>query len=337
VKLILVEAEGFENGKLFDPDDRDACLEPFIHLRARLRALGYALETADDRRVTDADWVWFFNVPQEYRRGTDGWAPRTWWRRFARRPRALHAECLAVGLRARTVLFLTEPTVVIPENGDARLHAPFPAVFTWDDRDAGRGPYIKFREPSPSPFPEVPRRGFRDRKLLVTITGNKSSREPGELYSARRRTIRHFERARPHDFDLFGTDWDRGAETYPSYRGPVRHKWTVYPNYRFGLCYENAEGVPGLVSEKIFDCLRAGCVPVYWGAPNIAQYVDADAFIDRTSFASDAELEAALADMSEAEFLRNLAAGREYLRSDRFRAFLSPAFAESIIRGLRLA
>jgi hypothetical protein len=189
----------------------------------------------------------------------------------------------------------------------------------------------------PTEHPEVSNPSFDERKLLVNVSGNKFSSHPRDLYSARRATIRHFERAFPDQFDLFGVGWDKDpADPYPSYRGLVENKWDVYPRYRFGLSYENMRDEPGWITEKIFDCLRAGCVPVYWGAPNIGDYVDPAAFIDRTRFASEAELASFLFSITEPEYRRLRAAGRDYLESERFRAFLSPAFADTVIGALDL-
>ena len=36
-------------------------------------------------------------------------------------------------------------------------------------------------------------------------------------------------------------------------------------NYRFNLCPENSLG-EGYITEKIFDSIRSGCIPIYWGA-----------------------------------------------------------------------
>lgn len=35
--------------------------------------------------------------------------------------------------------------------------------------------------------------------------------------------------------------------------------------YRFNLCPENTLG-DGYTTEKIFECIEAGCIPIYWGA-----------------------------------------------------------------------
>lgn len=38
-------------------------------------------------------------------------------------------------------------------------------------------------------------------------------------------------------------------------------------NYKFNLCPENSN-FKGLVTEKIFDAIHSGCIPIYWGAEN---------------------------------------------------------------------
>lgn len=38
--------------------------------------------------------------------------------------------------------------------------------------------------------------------------------------------------------------------------------------YRFNMCGENSVE-PGYVTEKIFECLEAGCIPIYYGPKDI--------------------------------------------------------------------
>lgn len=43
------------------------------------------------------------------------------------------------------------------------------------------------------------------------------------------------------------------------------NKFKFLANYRFNLCPENSLG-EGYITEKIFDSIRSGCIPIYWGA-----------------------------------------------------------------------
>ena len=107
-----------------------------------------------------------------------------------------------------------------------------------------------------------------------------------DLYRDRLEAIRHFS----HDpkFDLYGHGWNAPVRyedgryhesIVRSYRGEIPKKLSVLQNYKFSICFEN-NIFGGLVTEKIIDCIFAGCIPVYWGAPDITDYVPKNCFID---------------------------------------------------------
>jgi alpha(1,3/1,4) fucosyltransferase len=318
---ILIHMPDFSEGRLFVAA-RDNCHEPFVRLRERFRELGYELKTSDDLPVTSAHKILFFDLP----------TPAPIWKR--RKERDLLKECLDHELNDRLALLLIEPPVVHPRNWQTERHEPFSVIFTWNDELVDGERYLKLHEPVPSEIPQPPDVTFGEKRLLVAISGNKRSRNPGELYSARRAAIRYFSRVIPEDFHLYGFGW-RWWERPESYRGSVANKWEILPHYRFGLCYENVR-MDGCVSERIFDCMRSGCIPVYWGAPNIRKYVNSECFVDRDDFASDEELLRYLRGMTEDQFERRLDAIRTFLRSDQFARFLPDAYADTLIAGLHL-
>lgn len=345
MKRILLEFPGHGQGKIFNPDSRNDGSAPFAYLRDVLKKRGYQLDTADDNKVEGCAWVWFWDAVGVHRspyglRDAARFVKRMLLgRRQKTKRRQLYQECLRAGLRDRVVLFIGEPPAVRTQNWDQKVHKLFPIIFTWNDSYVDGKKFHKFHWPLAGWFPEVPDIPFDRRKLLTNISGNKFSSHPRELYTARRETIRYFEHHYPDQFDLYGRGWNQpeiDQAFFPSYRGIVKHKWDVYPHYRFGLCYENMHGEPGWVTEKIFDCMRAGCVPIYWGAPNITDYVDAEAFIDRRKFQSNAELADFLLEMSYHEWQRYREAARDYLAGEQFTAFLPPAFTATIIRELDL-
>lgn len=79
---------------------------------------------------------------------------------------------------------------------------------------------------------------------------------------------------------------DRGYDT----------KRKVIADYPFCLALENSIA-PDYVTEKLFDCFLAGVVPVYLGAPNVAEFAPAGSHILADAFASPRAL---------AEHLRHL-------------------------------
>jgi hypothetical protein len=103
--------------------------------------------------------------------------------------------------------------------------------------------------------------------------------------------------------------------------------------YRFCLCFENC-GFPGYITEKIYDCFLAGVVPIYLGAPDIADRFPAGSFIDFRTFSSTAEMLGRLEAMTTGEIDAMLAAGRAVLESDEFTRTCPKQLAREIIPDL---
>lgn len=225
--------------------------------------------------------------------------------------------------REKCFTFLWEPPSVIPVNYDPNYHRFFSHVYTWHDGLVSASPlYKKFYYPVMSPMihPLVP---FGKRKLCTLIAGNKSSQHHNELYSARKDAIEYFDQNHPDDFDLYGRWWP----AYKTYRGAINKKIYTLNQYKFCICYENIKDVPGYITEKIFDCFRCGCVPVYWGADNITDYIPADCFIDRNQFKNYDELYSYLKNMDEATFEKYLENIRNYLNSTAAQLYSIDMFA----------
>jgi hypothetical protein len=118
-----------------------------------------------------------------------------------------------------------------------------------------------------------------------------------ELYSERIKAIEYFERAIPHAFDLFGRGWNKpkkyniservfGYKKYKSYKGEIENKIESLSHYKYSICFENLTDVNGYITEKIVDCLKARCVPIYWGASDIGKYIPQNCFIDYRKYGS---------------------------------------------------
>ncbi|MCM1154886.1 MAG: glycosyltransferase family 10 [Roseburia sp.] len=56
--------------------------------------------------------------------------------------------------------------------------------------------------------------------------------------------------------------------------------------YKFTIAFENSF-LPGYTTEKLFDCFKAGTIPIYWGNPEVARDVNPDAFINGNDFGND--------------------------------------------------
>ena len=76
--------------------------------------------------------------------------------------------------------------------------------------------------------------------------------------------------------------------------------------YRFCIAMENS-AAEDYVTEKIYEAFAAGCIPVYYGAPNIAQFIPTkDAIIDYRDFMDPVKLAKEIRRLSGDESAYNL-------------------------------
>lgn len=252
-------------------------------------------------------------------------------------------------------LLMLETPQVCPENGIQSNWSRYRKIFTWNDELVDGDRFIKINFPNPIYIHQVD--GFEKRdRFSCLISGNKTlpSKDERNLYPERVRAIRWFEAHAPHDFDLYGVDWDlplvHGGlvgklerrflrllgrfvklRPFPSYRGRVAHKRDVLTRTRFAICYENVRDLPGYITEKIFDCFFSGCVPVYWGASNITDHIPADCFVDRRQFSDTGEVYNFLKAMTELEFRGYQQRIAAFLQSDAAYPFSTEFFAKTIV------
>lgn len=239
-------------------------------------------------------------------------------------------KVVKAGGEERMVYCNAEPPVVNPMNspeGYRFLKRFFPYILTWN-RDWIDGKTI-FKRNIPYYFMDHADGGeFSGRKLLTSISGNKKSKHPDELYSERERVITFFENHYPDDFQFYGTGWDK--EVHPGYGGRVDKKIEIYHRYKFAVCFENMKNIKGYVTEKLFDCLTAGIVPIYAGAEDIREYVPEECFIDYWKFDNLNSLAEFLTDMGEKEYQSYLDAARNFLHSACLDKFSGAEYARNI-------
>lgn len=316
--------------EIFDaqsPRNRDGTFDPYALLREVFLSKGIELNTAD----------------------VNGDAPIAF---------QLHQDVQSFRGDSPAYLMLFETPQVRPANYAVDALRGYRRVFTWDDSRVDGNHFIKFNFPNTLVVPEVD--GWRQRdRFCCIIAGNKAAtaQDQQDLYSERVRAIRWFETNAPQDFDLYGIGWDLPPsrpglvgkverrfwrstkrffrlEPFPSYRGKIDCKRDVLRRTRFSLCYENVRDMQGYVTEKIFDSFFAGCVPVYWGASNIAQHIPADCFIDRRRFGDTAAVHSHLMAMDEDMYRGYQARIAAFLGSDASRPFGARFFADTIVSAI---
>ena len=321
----------FYGNGLFDPQskyNRDNALAPWFRLKERLAERRLALDTADylvnGQRSAKTNVYVSFGVRDNYRA-------------LAERDDVL-----------LTAFYLFEVVVVAPEMYAAipELARYFRRVYSWSDAESlarfvpGDCPVAPFRIPMPNETVLEPYWSRRERAGIIIVNSNKlAALQDGELYTGRLRAIKYFD---AHGgIELWGRLWDKGLGTPQLdaefgdavrrvWRGPVADKYEAMSRCRYAICFENMI-LRGWVTEKIFDCFYAGTIPVYFGAPDIADHIPADCYIDFREFSSYDDLRKFLDGLGEADRERYREAGRAYLGSAAFRPYSADAFADRFL------
>lgn len=234
------------------------------------------------------------------------------------------------------ILYLpTEPPVV------SCLHAsfimsnmPFDRILFWNDDFVARYDHAfkcNIGQPviNPKSIPHLP---FQSKKFLVAITSSKLIRHKNGLHKERYVAFNFFSQ-KPIDFDLFGVGWDKVSLPFvhKSYRGTCATKRDVLKNYKFSICFENAKNYPGLITEKIFDCFAAGTVPIYYGPPNVKDFIPEGCFINFCDFPDYESLYKYLVNMSQEEYDEYLIAAKRFIESKEYYQFTSDGYASLLL------
>lgn len=319
---VFIEPSSFHflKDRLFDVDNaylnRDGTLVPFWRLREELRSTGVPVHTADLLRdgkvVASVNHYWSLGMLEGY-------------------PSLIGRS--DVRLRG---FFLMEPSLVAPRMYRAlpEVSKHFESVYVHNSvghcyslTGVDQSKLRKLYWPQPYPAEQEPYWSRRDRlNKLVVIAGNHNPRfRRPELYSARIKAVA--ELVDQNAIDLYGMGWDRWWSRHSAwlpywrhrsalmraYRGRCESKLETLSGYRFCLCLENMP-MAGYLTEKLFDCLYAGTVPLYLGAPDIENLVPPEVFVDIRSFSDFTSLYEAVRDMSDSEWQQKREAGREFLR-----------------------
>lgn len=294
------------NEFFFNPHaTRDQCAKPFCMLVEALKSKGYAVKfTNNGKKLKDVSAIISFNNIT----------------------RSL-TKNLSLQSKKKCLLLVFEPPVVMPELYSHKVTKTFGKIFVMLDQYIYKSNYYKFNFPQPQlkMIDNIPK--FEEKKFCALIAGNKSSNHPKELYSARKNTINYLTSTIGNEFDLFGPNWTG----YAAWRGSVESKWETLKHYKFCICYENMKNQDGYITEKIFDCMVAGCIPIYWGADDIAEYVPEGCFVDRRKFQTEEQLLNFMKSMNENEYNTYLDSMRKYFDSDEAQEFSSETFVNLIV------
>ena len=122
-------------------------------------------------------------------------------------------------------------------------------------------------------------------KLIFALTSGLSG-IPGN--ALRKQFIERLSQTNPQ-FDFYGR-FSRDAFSLKSYRGLCSFKYRLLANYKYNLILENSPWEEGYITEKIFDALICGCMPIFHGTNKIFELLPKEWFYYLPSL-DDAEVE----------------------------------------------
>lgn len=223
--------------------------------------------------------------------------------------------------KEKLVLFVWEPGILPLELYDA-----YSKVYTWDDTLVDEIKFFRFYYPYMMPYKEnlVP---FENKKLCAMVVGNWTLPRLNMLY--------FFEMNHSEKLDCYGR-CPPELKNISMYKGqiPGQHsgeeKISILQYYRFCICFENTIGLQGYITEKIFSCFAAGCIPIYWGSENIEHYIPKSCFIDYRDFKNNTELYHYISTMSQDKYQEYVEEIKKYLASEQANLF-SPQFFDNLI------
>lgn len=298
-------------GDIFNPNSLTYSMTSWIALRSALQAAGYELTPTDSlNNLHNFEKLIVFEVfPEQI------------------------IQCSRYP-KEKLVLMLWEPPNVLPQNYNSNNYKNFSRVCTWRDDLVDNNKYQKLFYPDQRPMkPNLV--DFETKKLTTLVASNKGWNHPNQLCKERIKTIEFYERAHPEDLDLFGINWPVAYKTYKGKMGgdsdSKAFKINALQSYKFSYAYENVKEEPGYVTEKIFNCFEAGCVPIYLGASNITQYVPKNCFIDRRDFENDESLYEYLKNMKKEEHDEYITHVKDYFNSDQVKPFTIDHFIKSFM------
>jgi len=342
LKVALFVDTEMKNNAIFDPNsskNRDNCLYPIQFLHKFLSDRGIEMQTYDiyEQRNECPDIYFFDNFS----------------------PFALAYIMRKKIKRSQMLLWANETQISLSNALPHRrflwiflekFPTFFPIVLTHSNEFIDSRRFRKLIVPQAF-FPYYRKFWEREKTLFsVIINSNKMSRSKGELFSLRREIIRFFEKYHPDFLDVYGIGWNKPIKLpkvniwdrlFPSpvfytqlYRGTCDSKLEILANYKFAICTQNHR-YPNDICEKIFDALFAGSVPIYYGAPNISEYIPEDCFIDFGKFHNLEELFAFMQEIAGTDKLQQMReCGWQFLNSKLYTPFKIETFSEIVYKAL---
>jgi hypothetical protein len=163
----------------------------------------------------------------------------------------------------------------------------------------------------------------------------------GDLYHWRRKFARLAERYAPEVLEIHGKGWNGDSISWNPLVNKRKYlnrvsfgdcdKLELISNYRFTIAVENFHGKMDYISEKIFEPMMSGSVPVYLGDENILKIIPKETFIDARKFNTQRELLFYLKNITKKDWEKMFNNGQEFIKSKKINEFTTEYFSKKMI------
>jgi len=206
------------------------------------------------------------------------------------------------------VLLLLEPSVVMPWQYRSKVRHMFDLVVPMSPWRAKRLGYMEFAYQPYSPPSEIYSPFRKRNKKIVLINAAKFSASNSSNYGLRRNVISALSKSNCN-FEYFGPNWDMSRydelvrrlaalrnslkarekvslreltsnlfKRFSGYQGTISNKFEVLSDSEMSLIIENESDT---VTEKLFDSILAGAIPIYVGPDFSVEFPELESCIIR--------------------------------------------------------
>ena len=322
MNVLLLHPDAANPGSVFSSNIRDNLATPWIYLKRFLLDRSIHLYTLDNVKCTNIDVEIHLNVQR---------SPSTY-------PR---------------ILIALENPYLLPDNYKASKLSQYTKIISFSPQLYRLKNGVKAFLPHHLSFSTIDGLSERD-NLICMFAANKSTTiycPSINLYKRRVDAIRWYSQNHPSSFNLYGNGWNLSPRLPTrlggllhkierlmppfvnhspcTWRGSAPSKESILKSTKFSFAFENVSTL-GYISEKIFDSMVYGCIPVYLGPENISDYIPSDCFIDFYSFGSFSELHYYLESMTEDQFNSYQVAIANFINSNQSYRFSMHQFSSIV-------
>lgn len=112
---------------------------------------------------------------------------------------------------------------------------------------------------------------IKTKKCSMVVSYNETTPHPSCLYYQRTNLAKQILKT-DLDIDIYGNNWDRSGILDQRLKGQVQNKKDALTDYEFSIAVENCIE-QGYFTEKITDCILTNTTPIYYGCPDIDQFI----------------------------------------------------------------